>query len=281
MGTVAFKDMLTTENKNVLIVDAINLGFRWKHTGAKKFQEEYLNTVRSLARSYECSNIIIVNDYGASSYRKEISPEYKGNREELRAKQTEEEAQKFTEFIEELTSTMAYLQHSGYPVLRYKGVEADDIAALIVKHKDNLLIDNIWLISSDKDWDLLVKEGVSRFSYVTRKETTIDEWPYEVSVEGYIALKCLMGDAGDNVKGIKGIGPKRAAQIVNEYGSIYDIYDAIPIPGKYKYLQELNNNADKLLENCQLMDLLTYCETAIGEENVENILSRIRRYING
>jgi hypothetical protein len=49
------------------------------------------------------------------------------------------------------------------------------------------------------------------------------------------------------------------------------IYDNIPIAGKYKYIQELNANAEVLLKNYELMDLITYCDDAIGEHNVLEI----------
>ena len=68
-------------------------------------------------------------------------------------------------------------------VLRYQGVEADDIAAHLVKEKDKYGLEYIWLVSSDRDWDLLIQENVSRFSYVTRKEVRLDNWKdnYDVS----------------------------------------------------------------------------------------------------
>jgi hypothetical protein len=62
------------------------------------------------------------------------------------------------------------------------------------------------------------------------------------------------------------------------HGSVFDIYDACPIGGKYKYIQELNANCEQLLVNLELMDLITYCEEAIGPGNVENILDKMREY---
>jgi DNA polymerase-1 len=165
-------------------------------------------------------------------------------------------------------------------VLRFPGVEADDIAAYIVNQKSKLPFDEIWLMSSDRDWDLLVGEGVSRFSYVTRKEVTINNWNnhYDFSPEDYISIKCLMGDSGDNVLGVPGIGPKRAVALVSEYGSCYDIAANIPIAGKYKYIQELNKCKDLLLLNYQLMDLVTYCAEAIGADNCKTIDQTLELY---
>lgn len=272
-----FSDILDAETTNTtLVVDALNLAFRYKHQGRNDFRYDYQKTVQSLAKSYNCSKVIITADWGSSSYRKEINSEYKQNRKDKFAEQTEEERIAFEEFFEEFEETLEVLAED-YVVLRYKGVEADDIAAHIVKEKEQYGLENIWMISSDRDWDLMIQEGVGRFSYVTRKEVTLENWSdhYDVSPEDYISLKCLTGDKGDNVPGIPGIGPKRAQTLIEEYGTALDLYDAIPISGKYKYIESLNENAEQLLQNYELMDLITFCDDAIGSDNITDIKEKL------
>jgi DNA polymerase-1 len=86
---------------------------------------------------------------------------------------------------------------------------------------------------------------------------------HDFPIEEYISFKVLTGDKGDNIDGIPGIGPKRASELIHAYGSAFDIYDNTPLDGKYKYIQNLNDNADLILINYELMDLLSYCEEAI------------------
>ena len=267
-----FTDKLVNGGNCTLIVDALNLAFRWKHQGRTDFRYEYQRTVHSLAKSYDCKNIIITADLGSSSYIKGISPEYKQNRKEKFADQSEQEKMEFEEFISEYEATLELLQED-HTLLRFKGVEADDIAAHLVRHREKYGLEYIWLISSDRDWDLLIQENVGRFSYVTRKEVTLDNWKdhYEVTPEEYISLKCLTGDKGDNVPGIPGIGPKRALGLIKEYGDALNIYDACPIPGTYKYIQSLNENYEQIAENYALMDLITFCDDAIGADNISVI----------
>jgi 5'-3' exonuclease len=267
-----FTDKLVNDGNCTLIVDALNLAFRWKHQGRTDFRYEYQRTVESLARSYDCKNIIITADLGSSSYRKNINTEYKQNRKEKFAEQSEAEKMAFEDFIAEYEATLELLQQD-HRLLRFRGVEADDIAAHLVKHRNKYGLEYIWLISSDRDWDLLIQENVGRFSYVTRKEVTLDNWKthYDVSPEEYISLKCLTGDKGDNVPGIPGIGPKRALGLIKEYGDALNIYDACPIPGKYKYIESLNENYEQILQNYELMDLVTYCDDAIGADNISVI----------
>jgi DNA polymerase-1 len=270
--------MVNDDANSTLIVDALNLAFRWKHQGRTDFRYEYQSTVQSLAKSYDCNNIIITADWGSSTYRKGISPEYKQNRKEKFSEQSEAERLAFEEFFEEFEASLEVLAED-YPVLRYKGVEADDLAAHLVKYKSKYDLEYIWLISSDRDWDLLIQENVGRFSYVTRKEVRVDNWKehYDIDPEMYISMKCLTGDKGDNVAGIPGIGPKRAVQLIEQYGTAFDIYNALPLQSRYKYIQELNASGEQLLVNYELMDLMTFCDDAIGKDNIDDI----ERVLNG
>ena len=276
-----FTDKLINDGNCTLVVDALNLAFRWKHQGRTDFRYDYQNTVKSLAKSYDCERIIITADWGSSAYRKAIAPDYKQNRKDKFAEQSEEERIAFEEFFEEFEASLDLLKEE-YPVLRYKGVEADDIAAHLVKYKKEYDLEYVWLISSDRDWDLLIQENVGRFSYVTRKEVRLDNWRdhYEVCPEQYISLKCLTGDKGDNVAGIPGIGPKRAVQLIRDYGDAMDIYNSTPIESRYKYIQALNENAEQLLVNYELMDLMTYCDDAIGLDNIDDIGRVLDEYKN-
>jgi 5'-3' exonuclease len=279
--SITFKKA-TESNNTLLVVDALNLAFRYKHSGATDFATDYIRTVDSLKKSYKASHVIIACDQGSSTYRKTLSPEYKQNRKDKQEQQTDAERAAFELFFEDFLATIATIETTtSYPVLKFQGVEADDIAAYIVSQKSKLSTDDIWLISSDRDWDLLVQPGVSRFSYVTRKEVTIDNWNdhYDFDPEDYISIKCLTGDSGDNVAGVPGIGPKRAVSLVAEYGSTYDIVANIPLSGKYKYIQELNQCRDMLLLNYQLMDLVTHCREAIGEDNLKQIDQTLELYL--
>lgn len=277
----SFKEMNILDPNTIMVVDALNLAFRWKHSGAKEFVEDYMRTVESLRKSYKAEKVIIACDQGSSSYRKTIHPEYKQNRKDKYETQTAQEAADFEAFFREFNKTIdTYVSETAFPVLRYAAVEADDIAAYITEKLRKRY--NIWLISSDKDWDLLVNNNVSRFSYVTRKEITIDNWNehYDYALDEHISIKCLTGDTGDNIPGVPGIGPKKAHALVQEYGSTYDIIANMPIRSKYKHIANLNEfGANNLLRNYKLMDLVTHCEEAIGKENCSIIDRTLEQYV--
>jgi 5'-3' exonuclease len=271
----------TQERDNLLVVDGLNLAFRYKHSGSTNFAADYLRLIQSLAQSYNAAKVIVTSDWGKSSYRLDVDSEYKGNRVKLRATQTEEEKTAFINFIKEYDRTIGLVSEV-FPVIKFKGVEADDIASYIVKKFDDNELEHCWLVSSDKDWDLLVNNFVSRFSYVTRKETTVlnFEEHHNCTPEEFISMKCLMGDSGDNVKGISGVGAKRAYALIRQYGSAFDIYDQMPLPGSYVYIKNLNASKDLILDNYKLMDLITYCDEAIGEDNVKELDDLLESYVN-
>jgi len=267
-----------TEQENCLmVVDALNLAFRWKHSGATDFAEDYKRTIESLKKSYKAKWVVVAADQGSSSYRKAIYPEYKQNRKDKFAEQTDAERAAFELFFEDYQASLDNIRATtNYPVIQFKQTEADDIVAYIASIHHLLPIDHVWMISSDKDWDLLVGEKVSRFSYVTRKEVTANNWHthYDFPHEHYISIKCLMGDSGDNVLGVEGIGPKRAQQLISEYGTALDIVAELPIQSKLKYIKTLNQSGDRILLNYQLMDLVTFCKDALGEntKQIDEIL---------
>jgi DNA polymerase-1 len=270
-----------TPNGNLLIVDGLNLAFRWKHQKKEFFKVEYVRTIESLAKSYDCGEIVVLGD-GGSDYRKAIDPEYKANRKERYADQTEEERQEFMNFLGEFQKCIDLCNEKGYLTIKYNGVEADDIAAVIALNREEVGVEDIWMVSSDKDWDLLITENISRFSTVTRKETTIGNWDehYDFPPEMYLTFKCLTGDKGDNVPGVNGIGPKRASSLIASHGDVFDLMTQLPIDSRYKFMQNLNEfGADNLAKNIELMDL-SYDPDAQVLGHSKEIIGLVKNYVS-
>lgn len=273
------------EENNLIIIDALNLAYRWKRAGSRHFSKEYIRTIDSLKKSYKAKYVIITCDKGSSSYRKSIYSQYKGNRAEKYAEQSELEKELTRLFFEDFNEALEHIkQDTPYKVIMYQGVEADDLASYLVKRLKNTL-NKIWLISSDGDWDLLLADNVSRFSYVTRKEYTLENWDknHDYTHDEYLSIKCIIGDAansGDNIRGVPDVGPKRALELVRKYGSALDIVDALPISSSLKYIKNLNSCGELILLNYQLIDLVSYSELAIGKSNLEDIDNIVKEYIN-
>ena len=58
-------------------------------------------------------------------------------------------------------------------------------------------------------------------------------------------------------------------------------YNSLPLPGKAKYIQSVNEFAEGLLLNVELMDLISYCEEAIGHVNCLDIQDKVQEFLHG
>ncbi len=299
---------------NLLIIDTLNLCFRFKHTLYKAdevvapewatlddmvevmreeladsyFLESFVNTITSLAASYKAKNIICVADLGSSTWRKEIYPEYKADRAEKYANQSIAEQAIGIVFMEHYRQLLEDLEGQGIAVVCHKGVEADDIAAHIVLNYSDKY-EHTWLVTSDEDWDSLVCENVSRFNWMCKstwknitktgprpKEITIDNWSehYIYDKHLHVPMKALQGGE-DNIIGVSGVGPKRALDLLNKYGSINALLNALPITSsKAAYIKELNSSKDRIIMNLKLMDLELYNNEIVPVE-VQRMVSNL------
>ncbi len=164
-----------------------------------------------------------VNDSGLS-FRHEQYPAYKATREKL----TDELQDDFTRGMERIH---ALLEAFRVPVVAVRGYEADDvIGTMAARGTDEGL--NVVVVSGDKDFQQLVRPGVWLLNPGRGGPAAIDEqWvgmenasdrlgvPPERTVD-YLAL---VGDASDNVPGVKGIGDKGAQALITEFGPLEEI----------------------------------------------------------
>jgi len=162
--------------------------------------------------------VVVATDRPGKTFRDDLSDTYKGTR---RATPEDLTAQ--------IPRIFELIELFGIPLLSHEGMEADDVIASIVKRvlNDPACNDvNIRIVSKDKDLEQLLGDRVSMFDIHT--DTTIDVAGLKaskgVTPEQVVDLLALTGDTVDNVRGVEGIGPKTAAQLLQEFGSIDGIY---------------------------------------------------------
>jgi len=261
---------------NLLLIDANNLSYRWlQRPNYASFGADFVRTVQSLSKSYEATRTVVCFDFGKSYYRMEMLDEYKGTRKKP---QDEEEIKKYEEFFAVLNDLPDQLDEE---VLKFRGVEADDVLAYMVKkYEQTDKYDHIWLVSSDRDLYQLVSEKTSIFNIFGRREITNASMndDMDISPELYLLSRYIEGDKSDNIIGIEGIGPKRAQALAKEYKTLPNLIEALPIKGRAKYIQNLNAGKDLLVRNEKLINLRRYCEDAIragkyGDEPIEKLKS--------
>jgi 5'-3' exonuclease len=259
---------------NLLIIDANNLSYRWlQRPNYASFDADFIRTIQSLAKSYEAARTIVCFDFGKSYYRMEMHEEYKGTRKKP---QDEDEIKKYEDFFSVLNALPDQLDEE---VLKFRGVEADDILAWITQNMSERY-DHTWIVSSDRDLYQLIDDNISIFNIFGRKEVTLQtlQEDFDVNPSEYMLSRIIEGDKSDNILGIEGIGPKRAQALAREYKTLDNLLEALPIKGKSKYITNLNAGRYQLIRNEKLINLKQYCVDAIcagkeGEEPLERLTS--------
>lgn len=167
--------------------------------------------------------IIVAFDISSSEKRTKIFSEYKAGRH----KAPEDLTMQFP-IIKELLKTM------NIPIVQKDGIEADDILGAIAK-KEGKKVNKIVILTGDRDYFQLVdininirypKTIMGKTEYIIYDNYKINE-EYGLTPEKLIEVKALMGDASDNIPGVKGIGEKTALKLIIQFGSLEKIYKYI------------------------------------------------------
>lgn len=167
--------------------------------------------------------IIVAFDISSSEKRTKIFNEYKAGRH----KAPEDLTIQFP-IIKELLKTM------NIPIVQKDGIEADDILGAIAK-KEGKKGNKIIILTGDRDYFQLVDINVNirypktimgKTEYIIYDNYKINE-EYGLIPEKLIEVKALMGDASDNIPGVKGIGEKTALKLIIQFGSLEKIYKYI------------------------------------------------------
>ncbi len=158
--------------------------------------------------------VIAATDAPGKTFRDDLYDEYKGTREGVP-----------DDLVSQIPRVHQVIEMFGIPIIGVPGLEADDIIATITQRVlDNPSFNDlhIRLVSKDKDLEQLLCDRVTMFDIHT--DTTIDVdalWEKkEIKPEQVIDVLALMGDKVDNIPGVEGIGPKTAATLMNQFGSI-------------------------------------------------------------
>jgi DNA polymerase-1 len=165
--------------------------------------------------------VVVAFDAPGKTFRDDLFSEYKATR-----RATPED------LIAQVPRVLEMTELFGIPVIGQPGLEADDVIATITERVlgDPACADvSIRIVSKDKDLEQLLGDRVTMFDIHT--DTTIDVAALKenkgITPEQVIDVLALTGDTADNVPGVDGIGPKTAAQLVQQFGGIDGILAAV------------------------------------------------------
>lgn len=174
----------------------------------------FVSMVVKLLKEKNPEYVAFCYDRKEPSFRKDLDTNYKANRTEM-----PDDLQVQMPFIKQVASLFGIMD------IEIPGYEADDIIGTLACHAKRNNFQAI-IVSGDKDFCQLVNENV--VMYDTMKETITNPASvvekYGVTASQFIDYLAITGDTSDNIKGVAGIGPKGAQKLIQDFGSLENIY---------------------------------------------------------
>ena len=197
----------------------------------------FANFIYSLRNELGSDYILFALDAKGKTFRYEIDNDYKATRPEA-----PEDLKK------QLAVAIDWIKKMGFKCYSQEGYEADDVIASAVKFaKQNDI--KVRIVTHDKDLYQLVDDDKVTLYDPVKKININEQKCYEkfgVYPDKIVDYLSLVGDSADNIPGVKGIGPKGAKNLLDEFNSLEDIYehiDKIRNPRTAKLLLENKENA--------------------------------------
>ncbi|WP_075290595.1 DNA polymerase I [Pararhizobium arenae] len=191
------------------------------------------------------THFAVIFDYSSKTFRNDLYNLYKANR---------------TAPPEDLIPQFGLIRHAtrafNLPCIEKEGYEADDLIATYARLAEAAGAD-VTIVSSDKDLMQLVTENVSMYDSMKDKQISIPEVieKWGVTPDKMIDLQAMTGDSTDNVPGIPGIGPKTAAQLLEEFGDLDTLLSRASEIKQQKRRENIIANADLARLSRQLVTL--------------------------
>lgn len=208
-----------------------------------------LNEIQSLIVKHSPEFAAAAFDHPGPGFRNAIYEEYKANRPPMP-----------DDLAPQARAAPVLLEAMGIPVLRREGFEADDLIASATAAARSRGIE-VLILSSDKDLLQLVDDGVTVFQPGRPGRTAVRIGPaevrsvIEVEARQVADLLALAGDSSDNIPGARGIGPKTAAKLLAEYGSLEEVYASIESISPPSLRRRLEEGRDAVMLSRRLVEL--------------------------
>ncbi|MFA7440875.1 MAG: DNA polymerase I [Sphingomonadaceae bacterium] len=203
------------------------------------------NLIEAARKSPEDDYLAVILDAGKRSFRNDIYPDYKANRppppEDL---------------IPQFPLIRDAVKALGVPCIERENFEADDLIASYAEAAMEAGM-RVTVVSSDKDLMQLIRPGLTLLDTMQNKRFTEEEViaKWGVPPDQLAEVLALMGDSVDNVPGVPGVGPKTAADLIREHGTVDAVLGAVDTIKRPKLRENLTIHADNARMSRVLVDL--------------------------
>jgi len=228
----------------------------------------FINLVDSLRRDHSTDYLVFALDSKGKTFRNELYPEYKANRESPPE-----------DLIKQLPVAIEWIEQMGFANLSREGFEADDVITTVTKFAKEQGM-KVRIVSHDKDLYQLIDDGmVVMYDSVKRKE--VDEQAciekFGVYPRDFIDFQAIVGDSSDNVPGVKGIGVKGAAKLINAFHTLENIYANIEQCGTPRIQKLLLESKEKAFLS---RELVTMRADVFADLDLESFVFEDKNYLS-
>lgn len=187
-------------------------------------------------------------DVKGPTFRHELYDQYKANRPPMPE-----------ELSIQIPDIKRMIKAFNIPIIEKTGFEADDLVGTYSKLAQEQNFEVV-MVTGDKDFIQLITDKCTLWDPM--KDTVTDvqsvKQDMDISPVQFIDILGLAGDSSDNIPGVQGVGPKTAIKLIQEFGSIDNIYENLDKLAKKKKLHEnLTNSKDIVMLSRQLASIDT------------------------
>lgn len=252
--------------KKILLVDGCNLLFQMFFGMPARITNEqgraiqgtlgFVGALLKIIRMTKPTHVAVLFDGESHNPRVDLDADYKANREDYSTVAEEENP------FSQLPDIYAALDFMGLCHAETTDCEADDwMAGYVRKYTGEEAAGECQLVISsfDSDFFQLISDKVTVLRYRGENSVLCDKVylqnKFGIAPERYADFKSLTGDTADNIKGAEKVGPKTAAQLVNEFGNLENILERANEIKKPSVRESLLRDGERLRKNYRLIKL--------------------------
>ena len=218
----------------------------------------FINFIANIGKDFQTDYIVFALDAKGNTFRNELYDNYKAQRPDVPE-----------DLLKQLPIAISWIEQMGFKTAIRTGFEADDIVASIAHDAKQKGLE-VRIVSHDKDLYQLIEDDTI-YLFDPTKRVVINEAKclekYGVHPSQFTDYQSLLGDSADNIPGVKGIGAKTAEALIQQFGTLENIYANLENIEKKRWKTLLEESREMAFLSKQLVTLSRDCHVIDDLDN--------------